>query len=257
MESFKIYIEEEEVDLAFISESHELVNKPLADSLQMENFEIISNVHQRKGRGGRPAIVVNKEKFEVLNITNTLISIPWGVEAVWAVLTPHRTTHGSKIQKIAVCSFYNRHKKSKFKTTLINHIIEAFNVLSKKYTRGLHFIFGVDANHLNLDPILAMRPDMKSLVEDFTRLGPPPAMLDPIISTLGSYYQRPVCYPPLEADEGSGGAPADHLIVKMEPINMINYKAARTYSKITVRPIPKSAMDQYKIDIECHDWSEV
>ena len=121
-----------------------------------------------------------------------------------------------------MCSFYNRHKRSKFKTTLINHINEAFNVLIRKYTRGLHFIFGADANHLNLNPILDMRPDMRSLVEDFTRLGPPPAMLDPIISTLGSYYQRPVCYPPLEADEGSWGVPGDHLIVKMVPINMIN-----------------------------------
>ena len=59
-----------------------------------------------------------------------------------------------------------------------------------------------------------------------------------------------MCYIPLEADEGSGGAPADHLIVKMEPINMINNKAARTYSKITVRPMPKSAMDQYKMEID-------
>ena len=161
-------------------------------------------------------------------MTNTLIPIEWGVEAVWAVLTPMNITNDSAIQRIAVCSFYNCNKRSKFKTAFLDHISGAFNILSKKYTKGLHLILGADANHLNLDSILQLRPDMRSVVEEPTRLGPPPAMLDPIITTLGSYYQRPVCYPPLEADEGSGGKPADHLIVKMEPINMINNKAART-----------------------------
>ena len=89
MESFKTYIAEEEVDLAFISESHECIGKPLVDNLQLPNFEIISNVHQRRGKGGRPAIIVNRAKFQVQNITNTLITIPWGVEAVWAILTPN------------------------------------------------------------------------------------------------------------------------------------------------------------------------
>ena len=82
----------------------------------MTNFEIISNVHQRRGKGGRPAIIVNRLKFQVQNITNTLINIPWGVKAVWALLTPIEVKNDSEIQRIAVCSFYNCHKRSKFKT---------------------------------------------------------------------------------------------------------------------------------------------
>ena len=58
VESFKTYMNEEEIDLAFISESHEREGHPLVESLQMEDFEIISNVHQRRGKGGRPALVV-------------------------------------------------------------------------------------------------------------------------------------------------------------------------------------------------------
>lgn len=111
VESFKTYIVEEEIDLAFISESHEREGHPLVDSLQMEDYDIISSLHQRRGKGGRPALVVNKAKFNVQNITNTLINIPWGVEAVWAILTPTKLTHDSTIQKIAVCSFYNRNKR--------------------------------------------------------------------------------------------------------------------------------------------------
>ena len=64
--AFKNYIEEEEeVDLAIISESHEQVDKQLVDNLQMDNFQVISNVHQRRGKGGRPALVVNSEKFQI------------------------------------------------------------------------------------------------------------------------------------------------------------------------------------------------
>ena len=82
VESFKTYMEEEGVDLALISESHEQEHKPLVESLNMKDFEIISSIHQRRGKGGRPAIVVNKVKYVVQNVTNTLINIPWGVEAV-------------------------------------------------------------------------------------------------------------------------------------------------------------------------------
>ena len=82
VEAFKTYMEEEEIDLALISESHEREGHPLVDKLQMDDFEVISNVHQRRGKGGRPALIVKKAKFHILNVTNTLINIPWGVEAV-------------------------------------------------------------------------------------------------------------------------------------------------------------------------------
>ena len=71
--------------------------------------------------------------------------------------------------------------RSKFKTALLKHIAEAFNILSIKYTKGLHFILGADANHLKLDTILSLISDLWCVVEDYTRLGPPLAMLDPII----------------------------------------------------------------------------
>ena len=61
VESFKTYMEEEDIDLAFISESHERAEHPLVDSLNMEDFEVISNVHQRRGKGGRPALIVRKK----------------------------------------------------------------------------------------------------------------------------------------------------------------------------------------------------
>ena len=58
-EQFKTLVEEEDLDVIFISETHEQLSKPLAETLVMENFTVISNVHQRRGKGGRPTLVIN------------------------------------------------------------------------------------------------------------------------------------------------------------------------------------------------------
>ena len=60
VEAFKTYMEEKEIDLALISESHEKEGAPLVDKLQMNDYEVISNVHQRRGKRGRPALIVKK-----------------------------------------------------------------------------------------------------------------------------------------------------------------------------------------------------
>ena len=100
---FHIFIKEEQVDLLLMSESWERQNLPLDQIIQLEDFEIISNVNQRKNPGGRPAIIANKTKFQVQNITNTLVNIPWGVEAVWAILMPKNASTDSRIQNCLLC----------------------------------------------------------------------------------------------------------------------------------------------------------
>ena len=60
-----MFIEEEEIDCAFISESHDRENKRLDENLKIDNFTVISNLYQRKEKGGRPALVINNSKFTV------------------------------------------------------------------------------------------------------------------------------------------------------------------------------------------------
>ena len=67
--------------------------------INLDNYQIISNVHQRTGRGGRPAIIVNESRYYVQNLTNTLISIPQGVEVTWALLTPKQVSAKSVVKK--------------------------------------------------------------------------------------------------------------------------------------------------------------
>ena len=106
MDEFSTFVREEELDLICMSESWEREDLTLEEVIEIEDFKVISNVHQRKGKGGRPAIIANTKNFDVENLTNTEINIPWGVEIVWAVLTPRNVTNASKIQKIVVASVY-------------------------------------------------------------------------------------------------------------------------------------------------------
>ena len=68
LEELKTFIDEEEIDVAFVSESHDRENKRLEDNFILENFKVISNVYQRKEKGGRPALIVNTEKYNVEDI---------------------------------------------------------------------------------------------------------------------------------------------------------------------------------------------
>ena len=100
LDQLETFINEMSIDVAFISESHESESNLLSSRFESDLFAVISNVHQRKEKGGRPAIIVKKEKYNVENITNSLIDIPWGVEVVWAILTPKNIHRECTVQKI-------------------------------------------------------------------------------------------------------------------------------------------------------------
>ena len=238
IEELTTFIEEEEIDVAFISESHDRENKRLEDNINLEDHVVISNIHQRQGKGGRPAIIANNRKYNVQNLTNTLISLPWGVEITWALLTPKSVSNDSIIQNIDLGSMYSK-PKSKYKTAMVDHIAETYNFLNTKYGKGLYWMLAGDTNDLKLDPILSLSPNLKSLVKNPTRLNPD-RILDNIITDMSKWYQSPECLPPLDADLGSGGKPSNHLTVIMKAISEINNKPARDTREIVVRPLKQS-----------------
>ena len=61
-DEFHEFVNQESIDLIFMSESWERKNLTLDKIIKLDNYEIISNVNQRKGPGGRPAIIANSEK---------------------------------------------------------------------------------------------------------------------------------------------------------------------------------------------------
>ena len=102
-------------------------------------------------------LIVNNEKYEIQDITNTLVQIPWGVEVTWAILTPKNVTNESKIKNIALGLIYSK-PNSKKKAATLDHIAETYNFLNAKFGNGLFCISAGDTNDLNLKPILDLSP---------------------------------------------------------------------------------------------------
>ena len=67
VQELQTFILEESIDVAFISESHDRENKRLDEHINLEDHEVISNIYQREGKGGRPALIVNNKKYNVQN----------------------------------------------------------------------------------------------------------------------------------------------------------------------------------------------
>ena len=128
----KTFIKEESVDCTFLSESWERLHFPLETLINFEGYEVFSNPYQRTGRGGRPALIIKKEKYNIINLTNSVVDIPWGLEVIWVVLTPKMGKNNRKIKKVVLCCFYSP-PNSSTRFQLVDHICGIFHLLSAKY----------------------------------------------------------------------------------------------------------------------------
>ena len=243
-------IEEKEIDLTFMSETWEREGKSLESIIKTDDIEVISNVHQRKGKGGRPALIVRKEKYLINNLTNTEISIPWGVEAVWGLLTPKHVTSMSNIKKIIVGSIYSK-PQSRKKSKLIDHIYSVFNQMTIKHGPNLHWIIAGDTNDLKVEKIIQISEQFKQVVTKATRGD---KILDPIITSLHNFYQAPEVIAPLDADPDKNGSKSDHNMVVMTPIDVVNNTTTRTNREITVRPMKESGVNKFSEWLKGKSW---
>ena len=114
------------------------------------------------------------------------------------MLTPPGVTLDSNIQKIVIGSLYCK-PNSRKKTILLDHIAEVYQLMSTKYSRGLHWILAGDFNELKIQGILDIYPQLKQVVTKPTRTNPP-RILDKVITTLSALYQTPIILPPLDND---------------------------------------------------------
>ena len=181
------------------------------------------------------------------------------MEAVWFLLTPKNVTKDSKVQKIVCAAIYSK-PGSKHKSDLLDHISEAFNILSTKFGRGLHFCVAGDTNELKLNSILNLSSNLVQVVTKPTRIDPTTgaeAILDPVITTLSQYYQEPLCLDPLDSDPDKDGKKSDHRIVLMKPINIIDNKSARITKEIRVRPLPESGIQKMRSWLMEESWENV
>ena len=255
-EEFFELLEQYSAQVITVSESWERENLSLQQLLKLENYRIITNVKQRDFKGGKPAIIINEDKFYVKALCPDPITVPVGVECVWALITPKHTTPQSKVKHIAVASIYYRGPKNTKKEELFDHVSETFHFLSAKYGANLHFVIAGDTNRLNLNPITSLSPNLKQVVKVHTRLNPP-ATLDPIITTLSKWYQSPVTKPPINPNRNSGGKPSDHLVVLMCPLVSELQIPPRVYTTVTTRPLTQSGIERFAKWVEQYAFSEI
>ena len=160
IENFKTFVIEREIDLVCMSETWEREDETLDKIIDLENFTVISSRFQRRGRGGRPAIVVNNSKFHVDNLTQTEVSVPFGVEACLCLLTPAGVNNQSIVKKICVISFYSK-PNSRKKKLLYDWLYETYHSLSAKHGDGLFWMLCADINDTKIDPILHLNSSFK------------------------------------------------------------------------------------------------
>ena len=255
VKEFETYVQEEDIDVAFVSETWERETIPLPELISLPNHTVISNVYQRKGVGGRPALVINHEKFSISTSTKDLVPLPWGVETTIAMIARKLFKSESSVKRIFLVSIYCK-PKSRKKTALLDYLSDVYNIMTKQYSEGTYWIIAGDTNDLKLDAILNLSPQMKQVVNSPTRLNPP-RMLDPIITTLSKYYQTPVCQKPLDADQGTDGAASDHLCVKFTPMTVTHDTPSRQKRKVMVRPLPESKYTAFENWLKTQTWENV
>ena len=74
VEDLKLILEQYEANCVFISESWERQNIRLKDLLNLDNYEIITNVHQRENCGGKLAIIFHADKYFVKRLSPEIVS---------------------------------------------------------------------------------------------------------------------------------------------------------------------------------------
>ena len=111
-EEFQILLDQYDVDCVCMSESWERDSLSLGQLLKLDNYQIISNVKQREFKGGKPPILVKTDQYNVKRLCPDTITVPKGMEAVWALISPKVVNPRNRIINIAICFLYYRSPKS-------------------------------------------------------------------------------------------------------------------------------------------------
>ena len=230
-------------------------SRRISDVLDMDGYTWVQNIVQTTKKGGKPAILANNKLFHIKALCPDVVTVPVGVEAGWALLTPKNRKSGSKITKIAVASVYYSSSQTK-KSDFLDHIAQSYNLLCAKYGSDLKFIIAGDLNRLRIGPILNLSPNLRQVVQIPTRTNPD-AILDKIITNLHMFFSEPTTLEPLENDEMNNGKPSDHLTVIWKPLTNNSPIEPKLYKTIKFRPFPDSGIRAMAQWVQAQTWQDI
>ena len=197
--------------LVIASETWEREKKRIHNILKSKQFKTISYFRKNKSPGGGCAILYDENRLRVLAED---IFVPENLEAIWSVFTPVlNDKQRGKVKRIAVGSIYVS-PRSKFKTEMIEHIIETIHILRARYDNEIYFCIGGDFNRMDISEILDCYGGLKQVISIPTRNS---ATLEILLTDLHSMYHPPTTLPPLQVDTDKTGKDSDHNIVVFAP----------------------------------------
>ena len=211
----------------------------------MRNISYISTPRPGAKRGGGAAIAFNPKKFSVSKLN---IAIPTPLEIVWALMRPNEPT--GDIRKIILCSFYSPPNSKKNKL-LIDHISVTYNNLKIQHPDAATLISG-DKNSLDESNILALNPNFRQTVSQFTRKS---KILTILITDLHTFYHVPLVIPPVPVDVPGTGVPSDHNGVLAVPLTTAVSQRIAQPRKIKVRPLPETLIKKFGSIMVEESWS--
>ena len=217
----------------------------LEELFEMKNVQYISTPRPGIKRGGGAAIAIQSDQFLVSKLN---ITIPKPLEIVWAMLRP--VQHTGLVRKVILCSFYSP-PNSRKNMKLIDHISITYNSLKIQHPDAAIIISG-DKNNLDDRKILALNPDFQQIVTKNTRQN---RTLTIIITDLHKYYHTPSIIPPVPVDIPGKGVPSDHNGVLALPISTVNSQRSAQSTKVKVRPLPQSLIQEFGRVLVREDWS--
>ena len=233
------------------SETWEREKQRLDNILNSRQYKTVSYYRKNRSPGGGCAIIYDENKFR---LTDKDIHVPDNLEAVWFVFTPvSNENQRFKVKRIAVGSIYVS-PRSKFKTEVIEHIIETIHILRAKYNNEISFCIGGDFNRVDISEILDCYGGLKQVISVSTRNQ---ATLEILLTDLHSLYHPPTTLPPLQVDVDKNGKDSDHNIVVFAPKSNIQFKEQITKRTIKTRPILDSQLNNFERDLANYPWAEV
>ena len=105
-DEFSTLVEQYQSEVIFMSETWDRVTQPLEQIIKIENYKIITAANPRNFRGGKPALIINQDKYHIKPLNPDPITVPNGVEAVWALITPKDFKPSNQFSHIVVASIY-------------------------------------------------------------------------------------------------------------------------------------------------------
>ena len=103
-DEFLTLVEQYESQVIFMSETWDRINQPIENLIKLENYKIITAPNPRNFRGGKPALLISEEHFFIKPLNPEPITVPDGVEAVWALITPKHSKPTKQFNHIAIAS---------------------------------------------------------------------------------------------------------------------------------------------------------